>query len=146
MIETAIETALFDSNVLVYMHDASAPYKQEIARAVFERYAAERKAALSTQVLQEFFVTITSKLARLSVPVAGRLVASYARLNVVILEPRHILDAIGIHSRFQVSFWDGLILAAAKSAGASVLFTEDLSDGQVYDGVRAENPFRRGLQ
>jgi predicted nucleic acid-binding protein len=68
-------------------------------------------------------------------------VADYARLDVIRIEPHHILDAIDVHLRYRLSFWDGLILAAAKSGGAAVLFTEDLSDGQVYDGVRVENPF-----
>ncbi len=141
-----IETAFFDTNILVYIHDASVPHKQEIARATLQRHAAERKAALSTQVLQEFFVTVSVKGAHVPVRLAARLVADYARLNVVRIEPRHILEAIDLHMRFHVSFWDALILAAATSAGASVVFTEDLSHGQIYGGIRVENPFRTALQ
>jgi predicted nucleic acid-binding protein len=131
----------FDTNVLVYIHDGSIPEKQQVARKLFLSHASARQAVLSTQVLQEFFVTITAKGGRLPASAAGRLIADYARLNLVTIRSRHILDAIDIHLRFPISFWDGLIVAAAKAAEASVLLTEDLSHGQIYDGVRVANPF-----
>lgn len=137
-----IESAFFDTNVLVYMHDRRLPEKRAVARELFERYFSQRKGILSTQVIQEFFVSITGKAARLPVPQAKELVTDYLRLNVVVVRPAHILDAIDLQTRFQISFWDGLILAAAKLAGASILFSEDFSHGRIYDGIRVENPFR----
>ena len=135
------ETAFFDTNVLVYIHDARDRDKQRIASDLVERHFAEKRGVVSTQVLQEFYVTVTAKAAQLPVPTAARLVADYARQQVVVIEPRHIVLAIDIHTRFQLSFWDGLILAAAKSVGATVLYSEDFSHGQSYDGVEARNPF-----
>ena len=134
------EAAFFDTNVLVYLFDARDPEKQRIARALFEAYIADKREVLSTQVLQEFYVTVSGK-AKLPTPVAARLVAEYTRLNVVVIGRYHILDAIDIHTRFRISFWDGLILAAAKSAGATMVYSEDFSHGQSYDGVEVRNPF-----
>ncbi len=139
------ETAFFDTNILVYIHDQQRDYKQAIAKELFERYFSERKGALSTQVIQEFFVSVTGKAARMPVVGARKLVADYLQLNVITVQPVHILDAIDIQSRHQLSFWDALVLAAAKSAGATILFSEDFSHGRVYDGVQAHNPFRQAL-
>ncbi len=136
------ETAFFDTNILVYMHDQQSDYKQGIARELFGKYFSERRGALSTQVIQEFFVSVTGKAARMPILGAKKLVADYLQLNVITVQPAHILDAIEIQSRHQLSFWDALVLAAAKSAGATLLFSEDFSHGRVYDGVRAHNPFR----
>ena len=136
-----IETAFFDTNVLIYIHDLRAPKKMAIAEALFGRHCSEKREVLSTQVLQEYYVNITRKTARLPLWQARSLVAHYMRLNVVIVQPLHILQAIDLHIRFRLSFWDGLILATAKSAGASILFSEDFTHGRTYDGVRVENPF-----
>jgi predicted nucleic acid-binding protein len=46
--------------------------------------------------------------------------------------------------QYQISFWDGLILAAAEAGGAEMLYTEDLNDGQQYGGILVRNPFRPG--
>ncbi len=135
------ETAFFDTNVLVYLFDTREPGKRETARRLVDSYFRERRGIVSTQVLQEFFVTVTGKAIQLPVVTAAGVVADYATLKVVIIEPRHIMDAIDIHTRFQLSFWDGLILAAAKSGGAAVLYSEDFSHGQSYDGVEVRNPF-----
>ncbi len=137
-----IETAFFDTNILVYLHDQRLPRKQAIARELFHLYFSERKGILSTQVIQEFFVSITRKAARLPIQEAKRLVADYLQLHVVTVHPLHILDAIDIQARLQLAFWDALIVAAAKSAGASVLFSEDFSHGHTYDGVQVTDPFR----
>ncbi len=136
------ELAFFDTNILLYMFDLSALEKRSIAGEVFQRHIREGRGVLSTQVLQEFYVGVTGKVAGLPVSRAKALVADYMQFNVVVVHPAHILNAIDIQTRFRLSFWDGLILAAAKSAGATILFSEDLSHGQVYDGVRVQNPFR----
>ena len=65
-------------------------------------------------------------------------------LPMVVLEKHHIRSAIYNEARYQMSFWDGLILAAAEAAGADVLFTEDLNHGQRYGSVLVRNPFRDG--
>jgi len=131
----------FDTNVLVYVHDQRSPYKREIARRLYTAHLYEGSMALSTQVLQEFFVTITQKTQQVSVRDARNLVSHLAGLNVVRIEPAHVVSAIDLHARHQLSFWDSLIIIAAKSAGARMVLSEDLSHGQTYDGVRVENPF-----
>jgi len=135
------ETAFFDTNVLLYIHDRSSP-KGTVARALFARYARARKAVVSTLVLQEFYVNLERVAPHASPQDAVRLVASYARLPLVTVGLAHILAAISLRALYRLAFCDGLILAAAKSADAAVVFSEDFSHGQVYAGVRVENPFR----
>ncbi|HKW99586.1 MAG TPA: PIN domain-containing protein [Bryobacteraceae bacterium] len=131
----------FDTNVLVYVHDQRFPSKRQQARRLYSRYLYQDAVVLSTQVLQEFFVTVTRKATRISTREAKELVRQLAELPVVTIESDHILAAIELHSRYQISFWDALIIVAAKAARASVVLSEDLGHGQVYDGVRVENPF-----
>lgn len=134
--------AFFDTNVLVYLFDNDAPEKQRIARALLEREANAGRATLSTQVLQEFFVTVTRKLA---VPLeheqAERAVRSLAELSVVQVDPVLILAAIDASRKLQISFWDALIVSAALQSGASLLYTEDLQHGRNIDGLAIANPF-----
>ena len=131
----------FDSNVLVYVHDQRFPHKRETARRLYASYLYQDAIALSTQVLQEFFVTVTRKASQKSVGEAKNLVSHLAGLHVVTIDADHIIAAIELHSRYQLSFWDSLIIVAAKAAQAAVVFSEDMGHKQVYDGVRVENPF-----
>jgi len=131
----------FDSNVLVYVHDQRFPHKRETARRLYASYLYQDAIALSTQVLQEFFVTITRKANQMSVGEAKKLVSHLAGLRVVTIEADHIIAAIDLHSRYSLSFWDSLIIVAAKAARAGVVLSEDMGHKQVYDGVRVENPF-----
>lgn len=136
------DRAFFDTNILVYLFDKHDPQNRAIAGQLVGRYFSEERGVLSTQVLQEFFVNVTRKAAQLPSSEATVVVANFLQMEVVVVTGAHILDAIAIHERYQLSFWDGLILAAAKSAGATVLLSEDFSHGAVYDGVTVENPFR----
>jgi predicted nucleic acid-binding protein len=129
------ELAFFDTNVLIYMHDPRAAYKRDVALGLFRRHLYSKTLVISTQVLQEFYVTVSRKIENIKSGQARAITAEYARLHV------HVLEAIDLHGRYKLSFWDGLILAAAKAANASLVLSEDFSHGQVYDGVRAENPF-----
>ena|SRR5579863_2417041 len=133
--------AFFDTNVLVYMHDPGAAYKRDMALHLFRRHLYAETLVISTQVLQEFYVTVSRKLENIKSGQARAITAEYARLNVLAISPQHVLQAIDLRSRHQLSFWDGLILVGAKAAGASLLLSEDLAHGRVYDGVRVENPF-----
>jgi predicted nucleic acid-binding protein len=130
----------FDTNILIYVHDRRFPHKREIARKLYTSYLHRKAIALSTQVLQEFFVTITRK-AEVSLRDARSLVSDLADLYVVNVDTRHILAAIDLQTRYKISFWDGLIIVAAKVAQASLVLSEDLGHMQVYDGIRVENPF-----
>jgi predicted nucleic acid-binding protein len=131
-----------DSNVLLYAHDASETEKQPIARALLEALWASRSGVISTQVLQEFYVVATRKF---EPPMRRReareIVALYATWPVVQIDVGLILDAAAVEERFQLSFWDALIIEAARRAGATRLASEDLQSGRRIVGIVIENPF-----
>jgi predicted nucleic acid-binding protein len=130
-----------DTNVLLYAisHD---PEEQEKSRRANELLSA-RDAALSVQVLQEFYVQATrvSRADRLTHQQALRLVESFLRFPVAQVTPAVMLAAMATGERFRISYWDAAILEAARSLGCDVVLSEDLSDGEDYAGVRVENPF-----
>jgi predicted nucleic acid-binding protein len=132
-----------DSNILVYAYDRTAGAKRDLARELVERLWREDSGAVSVQVLQEVFVTLTRKIgAPVDARVARGIVADLATWRVV--EPRaaDVLSAIDAAERWQVSFWDAMIITSAERAGARVVWSEDLADGQAYDGVTVRNPLR----
>ena len=132
----------FDSNVFLYMQSSADPWKQARARELVQQYSAEGRIVLSTQVVQEFYAVGLRKLALPREQVKQTVVTLLA-YPLVLLGPAHILKAIEHEERYQISFWDALILSAAEGGGAEVLFTEDLNDGQQYGEVLVRNPFRR---
>ena len=139
--------AFVDTNVLLYAHDGTETTKQRIARTVLEGLWASEEGALSTQVLQEFYVVATRKVTRpLSRNEAREIVELYSAWPVVVTDPTLILAATRTEEEHQLSFWDALIVEAARIAGAKRLLTEDLQDGRVIEGVRVENPFRTSTQ
>ncbi len=98
---------------------------------------------LSTQVLQELCINLRRKAARpLSVEETRRLIEDYSSWDVVVNTSESVLQALTIESRYKTSFWDALILQAAGSSGATVLYSEDLGEGQTYGSVRVVNPLR----
>lgn len=134
--------SFFDTNVLVYLFDADAPDKQARAREILKQETAEGRALVSTQVLQEFYVTVTRKLAvPLEPDIASRAVRDLAALPLVQVDSLLILSAIRRSQRDQLSFWDALIVEAALSGGAVQLYTEDLQHHRIIEGMRIENPF-----
>lgn len=131
-----------DTNVLVYAFDRSDPTKHGIASGRLERLWADHSGVVSTQILQEFYAVATHQLKLAMTPAEAReVVQLYAAWPVIVIEPALILTASAIHERHQVSFWDALVVEAARVAGADRLLTEDLQDGRVIEGVRIENPF-----
>jgi predicted nucleic acid-binding protein len=132
-----------DTNVLLYAHDDSAGAKQDQARALVGRLWESRDGCLSVQVLQEFFVNVTRKIAKpLSVETATEIVADYSRWYLHVPAADDVLAAISIHQRTELSFWDAMIVRSAAEIGCAVLYSEDLNDGQEYSGVHVENPFQ----
>ncbi|CAN5177738.1 PIN domain-containing protein [soil metagenome] len=134
--------SFFDTNVLLYMYDDDEPEKKTEAIEVFDRAVEEDLAVLSTQVLQEFYVNATRKLATpLSPERAAARVRDFARLPLVRVDEAMILAAIGRGRSMSFSFWDALVVEAALRAGAGRLLTEDLQHGQRIEGLLVENPF-----
>jgi predicted nucleic acid-binding protein len=131
-----------DTNILVYAHDSAAGAKHERAKALVEQLWQQRTGAISTQVLQELAVNLRRKVATsLSAKAVQEIVADYLTWQVVVNDGAAILEAIDFEERYRISFWDALIVQAAHNAGAEVLYSEDLSDGQRYGNVMVENPF-----
>jgi len=131
-----------DSNVLVYLHDRSAGSKRQRARELVSDLWADRRGCLSIQVLQEFYVNVTQKVPQpIAAEKARRLVADLGAWRTHRPALDDVLAAIDLQGRHQVSFWDALILRSAGALGCGIVWSEDLSDGQVYDGVRVRNPF-----
>ncbi|HEX3391130.1 MAG TPA: PIN domain-containing protein [Solirubrobacteraceae bacterium] len=131
-----------DTNVLVYAIDDAEPEKRDIAREVLgsDRYG---EFVLSTQVLGEFYVTVTRKLAEPVSEAKAEEAVQWLGLNPTLpIDPTLIKSAIQTSRSAQLSYWDGLIVAAAARAGCERLLTEDLNDGQEIGSVRIENPFR----
>jgi predicted nucleic acid-binding protein len=135
------ERVFLDTNILVYADDLNAGEKNTIALALLDTTIRSGTAVLSTQVLQEFFVTAVKKLG-VPAKTARRKVELLSKLSIVQVDVELILEAIDAHRLHQVSFWDALVLCAARVAGCARLMTEDLQHGQVLHGVRIENPFR----
>lgn len=129
-----------DTNVLVYADDLDAGDKRERAQTLLAEVLAAGDGVLSTQVLQEFFSISTRKLG-VDPTIARRKVELLAEMDLVRIDLDLILAAIDLSRLHSFSFWDGLIVRAASTAGCGVLLTEDLQHGRVVDGVRIENPF-----
>lgn len=134
--------AFVDTNVLVYVYDRQDPAKQQTARGLLGELGRSGDLVLSTQVLQEFYVTVTRKLAEpLAEDEALTILQWLAEFRVVPSESSLVLAAAQLSQSHKVSLWDALILEAARSAGAEVLYTEDLHDGWELGRLRVENPF-----
>ena len=130
-----------DTNILVYAHDRSAGVKHQRAQMLLEQLWNSGQGVLSTQVLQELCVNLRRKVsAHLPVEEVRLLIRDYATWEVVSNTPESILQALDIENRFRTSFWDALILQAAESAGASILYSEDLATAQHYGSIQIVNP------
>jgi predicted nucleic acid-binding protein len=131
-----------DANILVYAFDASAKAKQAAAKALIERLWDSGTGCLSIQVLQEFFVTVTRKVAKpLTVEEAADRIREFSAWKVFAPSADDVLAAIALQQQANLSFWDAMIVRAAAETQCDVLWTEDLNDGQVIRGVRIRNPF-----
>ena len=133
--------SFFDTNVLIYADDKAAPAKQRRALDLVAEHRRARTGVVSLQVLQEYFVAATRKL-RVDAAIARRKIELLAEFDVAVPEVQDILAAIDLHRLHGFSFWDALTLRAAKQAGCSVLFSEDLQQAREIDGVRIVNPFQ----
>ncbi|MDR0945749.1 MAG: PIN domain-containing protein [Bifidobacteriaceae bacterium] len=130
-----------DSNIFIYAIDSSAPAKQSVARRVI----AEKRYAISTQVLGEFYVNATRKIPvpldhAVAVAEANRW-CQLAAVPVVPIDKSLVNAAFEIQSRWQLSYWDALVIAAASKAACPVLLSEDLNAGETIAGVTITNPF-----
>lgn len=132
--------AFLDTNVLVYAFDDGEPEKRDRARTLLA--APPAPLVISSQVIVEFYVVVTRKLAT---PLAGddarAAVEQLLRFPVVPVDADLALAAVTTSASVQLSYWDALIIEAARAAGCDLLLTEDLADGSTIRSVRIENPF-----
>jgi predicted nucleic acid-binding protein len=133
-------TKFLDTNILLYAYDRDAPAKRAVAlRLVEQGWTATGAIAISVQVLQELHVNLTKH--GVSQAEATRIVLDFADWPIVDNTVELLQAALDEQTRWKISLWDSLILAAARASGASDLMTEDLNHGQDYGGVRVQNPF-----
>lgn len=135
------DKSFVDTNILVYAHDRSAGVKHQRARMLIEQIWNSGRGVLSTQVLQELCINLRRKVSRpMPVDEVRLLIRDYSTWEVITNTPESVLQALDIETRYKTSFWDALILQAAESSGASILYSEDLAAGQRYGNIEIVNP------
>ncbi len=139
----AVPRYFVDTNIFIYAHDRDAGVKHERARQLLEHLWTSGQGALSTQVLQELCVNLRRRIRHpLPAEEIKKLVEDYLSWEIVINTPQSILAALEIEARYKVSYWDALILQAAETCGAAVLYSEDLAHRQRYGAVEVVDPLR----
>jgi predicted nucleic acid-binding protein len=131
-----------DTSVLIYAYDADAGSKHEVARSILLDLWDSRGGALSTQVLQEFYVTATGRLSKpLAKRTAREVVTSYRAWPVHRPDADDIVTASELEERHQLAFWDALLIVSAQRSGARILLSEDLEDSRQIGSLWIGNPF-----
>jgi predicted nucleic acid-binding protein len=129
-----------DTNILVYTADSRHPEKQLTARNILSHFVLNSRPVISMQVLQEFYTTAVKKL-NIAQFEAKKLCHNFTMLKTVILDTHNLECAIDISIVSKISFWDAMIIEAAKTGGCDIVLSEDLNDGQTIAGVKIINPF-----
>jgi predicted nucleic acid-binding protein len=133
--------AFIDTNILVYSVSShpSEKGKRDQARALLGAI----DFGTSAQVLSEFYVTATQKIAEpLSEALALQFIVRLTRLPMVAIDSDLVLEAIALKQEHRISYWDGAIIAAAHRLGAKTIYSEDLAHEHSYGSARVINPFR----
>jgi predicted nucleic acid-binding protein len=133
--------AFVDTNVLVYAYDRDAGFKRELAIHLLEDLWESGNGRLSVQVLQEFYVNVTRKLATpVARSVAREVIGSYGAWVREATSPATVLRGAEISDLAQLAFWDALVIASAEQSGAALLYSEDLQADRLIAGIRIVNP------
>ncbi len=131
-----------DTNILVYAHDADAGERHQDALSKVTRlWGRAVLPSISIQVLQELYVNLIKR--KVDGPVAAEVVINYLEWDVVDNDRPLLQEGMRLSMKFKLSFWDALIVAAARKAKAKEIWTEDLNAGQDYEGVVVVNPFMK---
>ena len=134
--------AFVDTNILVYAYDRGAGVKHERALKLVEGLWQDGNGAISTQVLQEFYVNVRRKAQQPISPQEARsLIGDYLTWKPIVNDGDAVLEAIDAEGRYKLSFWDALVVVAAQKSGASIIYSEDFNHGRQFGSVRIENPF-----
>ncbi len=133
----------FDTNILLYQYDASDPRKQSIADTLIKKSLVDQEFVISTQVMMEFYNVACRKYeSHFSPTRLNRLMLEFAECEPIMLTPQIIVDAVLIHQKQRVSWWDSTVICAALHAQADILYSEDLQHGREFDGLHIVDPFR----
>jgi predicted nucleic acid-binding protein len=133
----------FDTNVLVYAHDLQDRAKAELARSLVEDAMSRHDFVVSTQVLAEFYSTVTRR--RLLEPSSAlEMVRLWAEHDTVAQTPDLMLRGIPLHQKHSIAFWDALVIQAALDAKCDLLFSEDFQHGRRFGEMEIRNPFIAG--
>jgi predicted nucleic acid-binding protein len=140
--EAAPELQFVDTNVLVYAYDRSAGSRHQRARQLLAELWESGNGCLSVQVLQEFHVTVTRKVAYpLSSERSAGLIRDLSAWRVHAPSAEDVLAAIRLQERFQISIWDAMIVQSASRLDCAILWSEDLNAGQRIRSTKVRNPF-----
>jgi predicted nucleic acid-binding protein len=138
------DKVFLDTNIFIYSIDATPGRnrKRNAAREIVRERIRNESGVISIQVLQEFYQIATQKI---QVPLSTEEALEYLRY-ISILQTVHpdfdmVVSGIHLHKKYKLSFWDALILQAAKIAGCSEVLSEDLQDGFRLNNLRVRNPF-----
>lgn len=134
------EKFFIDTNILIYTIDNHYPKKKRISRELIAELFESNFGIISTQVMQEFYYTAVNKL-KSDPKIIKELLKSFEDLEIVQISTAIIYSAIDCSTANNISFWDALIISAAESANCNQLFSEDLNNGQIINGVEIVNPF-----
>lgn len=132
-----------DTNILIYAHDVDQKEKHPIAQKLLIDLVRTQNGVLSPQVLQEFYVNVTRKIAKPLAKRAAREIVEDFSVWCIDTTAADVVTAFRIVHESRISFWDALICASALKSGAKVILSEDLNAGQKIVGIRIENPFLR---
>jgi predicted nucleic acid-binding protein len=132
-----------DTNVLVYAHDRSAGEKNTAAQQLIRRLWETGNGCLNVQILQEFYVTVTRKVALpLNFEEAAEIIRDLSFWHMHIPTAEDVLGAIDIQRHYKSSFWDAMVIHSAVCLGCKVIWSEDLANGQIYKNAQVKNPFK----
>lgn len=138
------DKVFLDTNIFIYAIDSSseASTKRDIARMLVRRHIRDKSGVISIQVLQEFYQVATRKIETpISPEDALQFIQYLSIMDTISADLSTVVAAIHLHRKHRLSFWDALILQAAKSAGCSQVLSEDLQDGFCIDSLVVRNPF-----
>ncbi len=136
------DRVFLDTNILVYAYDQHEPQKQKKAQGLLTDGIKQENLFLSVQVLGEFFNVVTRHIPQpMSSDDAQKIISTISILPVQDIDLTMVNQAIETHKRYQISYWDSLIVSAAERAGCTMILSEDLSDGQTYYNIVVRNPF-----
>ena len=141
-----VPASFVDTNILVYARDPRDPVKQSLAVECLKTLWSQESGRLSVQVLSEYYWTVTHKLApQISSEDAWKDIKAFSTWQPCQIDFLLIECARNIEQRWQLNWWDSMIVAAAQVQGCAILLTEDLQDGAVFGGVTVRNPFTHNI-